>query len=75
MKRVITVETCKLFRSWDDGKKKERAFFSDYLNSLNSRVRSLISMPESLMAAKVLGSSWRAVSANLAKEDAALPMA
>ena len=32
-------------------------------------------MPESLMAAKVLGSSWRAVSANLAKEDAALPMA
>lgn len=32
-------------------------------------------MPESLMAAKVLGSSSRAVSANFAKEVAALPIA
>lgn len=53
---------------------KEKSF-GDHLKSLNSRVRSLISMPESLTAAKVLGSSLRAVSANFAKEVAALSMA
>lgn len=35
-----------------------------YLKSLSSRVRSLISMPESLTAAIVLGNSSRAASAS-----------
>lgn len=43
-----------------------------YLRSLNCRVRSLISMPESRTAAMVLGSSSRAVSASFAREIAAL---
>lgn len=46
-----------------------------HLKSLSSRVRSLISMPESLIAAIVLGSSSRAVSANFARDVAALPIA
>lgn len=46
-----------------------------YLKSLNSRVRSLISMPDSLIAAMVLGSSSVAVSANLARDVAVLRIA
>lgn len=46
-----------------------------YLKSLNSRVKSLISMPESLIAAIVLGSSSRAVSANFDRDIAALLIA
>lgn len=49
--------------------------FICYLKSFNSRVRSLISMPESLIAAIVLGSSSRAVSANFERDIAALPIA
>lgn len=46
-----------------------------YLKSLSSRVRSLISIPESLIAAIVLGSSARAVSASFERDVAALPIA
>jgi hypothetical protein len=46
-----------------------------HLKSLNSNVRSLISMPESLIAAIVLGSSSRAVSASFERDVAALPTA
>lgn len=52
---------------------KER--FDDHLRSFSSSVRSLISMPESLMAAIVLGSSSRAVSASFERDIAALPIA
>lgn len=48
---------------------------SSHLKSLNSSVRSLISMPESLIAAIVLGSSSRAVSASFDRDVAALPIA
>lgn len=46
-----------------------------YLKSLNSRVRSLISIPESRIAAIVLGSSSRAVSASFERDIAALRIA
>jgi len=49
--------------------------FDCHLKSLNSNVRSLISMPESLIAAIVLGSSSRAVSASFEKDVAAFPIA
>ena len=49
--------------------------FSCHLKSLNSSVRSLISIPESLIAAIVLGSSSRAVSASFERDVAALPIA
>ena len=47
----------------------------NHLKSLSSSVRSLISMPDSLMAAIVLGSSSRAVSASFERDVAALPIA
>lgn len=49
--------------------------FAYHLKLLSSIVRSLISMPESLTAAIVLGSSSRAVSASFEREFAALPRA
>jgi len=48
---------------------------SSYLKSLSSRVRSLISMTESLTAAMVLGNSSRAASASIENEFAALLIA
>lgn len=50
-------------------------FLCSYLKSLSSRVRSLISMPESLTAAIVLGNSSRAASASIVNESAALLIA
>jgi hypothetical protein len=47
-------------------------FLCSYLNSLSSRVRSLISMPESLTADIVLGNSSTTASANIENEFAAL---
>jgi hypothetical protein len=46
-----------------------------WLKSLSSNVRSLISMPESRMAAMVLGNSSRATSASFSIEMAALLIA